>query len=289
MMPRAKGEPARLPGIEGRLVAQNSNSHVHDCARGSIPQHAQGCAPPAVAMGDVLLIQGTGRVAQVGTASGFMGHVLVALGPVRALDSCSVDAQQLFASCPSLRGVRIWRVETLESCRHREGLHQAEMLLRTDPVTGCILLVGELVGDSSMSIIEEEKVEIWQSPPEMRSQLQSHLFSEVLSEMKASEQDWSFTTAARALLNAAQVHDGSGSPHLLEELQDCWNAAPICTSIVITFWQRYLCLLATATGQFQIDLVLRYMPLKADRGLPGELACAMCSCGWVVVEHWRED
>lgn len=288
-MPRANGVRARVADIEGRLAGQSNGLHVQDHAHRPIPQLAKGSAPTAVAIGDVLLIKGSGRVAQIGTSSGLMGHVLVALGPVEALNARSDDAQQLFASCPSLCGARIWRVKTLESCRHRDGLHQAEMLLRVDPATGCILLVGELVGDSTMTIIDEETVEIWQSPPAMRSQLRSLLFSEVLCEMRATEQNWSFTTGVRALLNAAQVHSGRDNLDLFEELQDCWDVAPICTSTVITFWQRYLCQLATATDQSQIDLMLRYMPIKADRALPGELAFAMRSCGWVLVEHWSEE
>lgn len=289
IMSRANSVRARIEDIEGRLIGKSNGVHVPDHTLRPIPQPAKSSASTAIAIGDVLLIKGGGRVAQIGTSSGFMGHVLVALGPAEALDARSDDAQQLFANCPSLYGACIWRVKTLESCRSRDGLHQAEMLLRVDPATGCIFLVGELVGDLTMTIIDEETVEIWQSPPTMRSHCCSLLCSEVLCEMRASEQNWSFTTAARALLNAAQVHSGRNNVDLCEELKDCWDVAPICTSTVITFWQRYLCRLATATNQSQSDLMLRYMPIKADRALPGELACAMRRCGWVLVEHWSED
>merc|ERR1719253_1415722 len=30
-----------------------------------------------------------------------------------------------------------------------------------------------------------------------------------------------------------------------------------------------------------VDLVVKYMPMKADRGLPGELFRVMADCGWV--------
>lgn len=242
----------------------------------------------AIATGDVLFVKGNGHVAQIGTNGGFMGHVLVALGQARALDPTDVVAAELLTCCPSLRGVQIWRVETLESCRQRKGLHQSEMLIRVDPVTGSVLLVAEVCengGTQEISIIEEEEVQVWQSPAELRSHLQGHLVSKVLSEMRAFEQDWSFATAARALLKAAPVRAGRDRSHLLEELQACWDTAPICTSIVIEFWQRYLCLFAVATGQRQIDLILRCMPLKADRGLPGELIDTMRACGWVAAER----
>lgn len=231
-----------------------------------------------VGPGDVLMVLGAGHVARVGTTTGVMGHAMLVVGPTKALDASSCAAQQLFASSDL-----IWCVPTLESCRDRKGLHQAQMLLRTDPATGCISLVGELV-EGAVNLFVEEEVQVWQSPPEVRSEMASRLVSEVLSAMKASQKDWSFVTAAWALFSSAQVHDGSGNPHLLKELQACWQTPPICTAVVITFWQRYLCLLATATGQPQLDLVLRFMPLKADRCLPKILTNTMSKCGWVVMK-----
>lgn len=284
--------------IEGRLVGQKSCSV--DAPGWGLPtqDHPRYASPspstrrePVIATGDVLLVKGNGRMAQIGTNGGFMGHVMVALGAARVLDPASAEAAELCASCPELRGTHIWCVETLESCRQRSGLHRSEMLLRVEPGTGLILLVGELYDNGrkqELGLIGEEAVELWQSPSGLRSNIRSHLVSEVLSEMKASEQDWSFATAARAVLQSAPVRARGRRSHLLEELQTCWDTAPICTSIVIVFWQRYLCLLASEAGHRQLDLILRCMPLKADRGLPGELIGAMRGCGWVAVEHLRE-
>lgn len=248
---------------------------------------------PVVATGDVLLVRGNGYAAQIGTTGGFMGHVLVALGPARALDVASAAAQELFSICPALRHERLWTVQTLESTRQREGLHQAEMLFRLDASTGQMIIVGEIASSGShaqeVSIIDEEECELWQSPSEVRSQLHGSLVSEVLGDMKASEQNWSLATAARAVLKSAPVHARRSSSRLLQELQDCWGTAPICTSIVIVFWQRCLCLLAAASGQSPIEWILRVMPLKADCGLPGDLVGAMRRCGWVAVERLLEE
>ncbi|CAK0865334.1 unnamed protein product [Prorocentrum cordatum] len=70
-----------------------------------------------------------------------------------------------------------------------------------------------------------------------------------------------------------------------------WTREPICTSIIIVFWQRYLCELAAATqGECApslsgLDLILQWMPLKADRGLPGDLLGVLRSRGWACVSQ----
>merc|ERR1719313_3283716 len=77
--------------------------------------------------------------------------------------------------------------------------------------------------------------------------------------------------------------------HVLEEIKECWEKEPICTSVVVTFWQRYLVKLAmsfvVSSGDL-IDpaaLVLKWMPLKSDRVLPGELFATLQACGWVML------
>merc|ERR1712070_1180888 len=103
---------------------------------------------------------------------------------------------------------------------------------------------------------------------------------EVLAEMKRCEANWSASTAARAFMQmawgSAKLLPGRSSAELLEEIHSCWKMEPICTSVVVTFWQRYLCKLAMAATMsrgFHVDpaeLVLKWMPLRADRVLPGE-------------------
>lgn len=292
-MPRANGVRALVSDIEKRLAKQDGDFGLGRMSGGacemqqhlqcSAPAQAKHRAPTVVQMGDVLFVEGNGRVAQIGTSGGLMGHVLVALGPLTALDVASVE--ELVAVCPHLDGACMWRVETLESCRQRAGLHQAEMILRVEPATGRMLLVAELA-NNSMTILSDESVEIFQSPPKVRSQLDGRIVSEVVNEMKECEQNWSFRTAARAFFTSAPVRAATDRTHLLDELQRCWDVAPICTSIVIVFWQRCLCRIAIATGQPQIEMILRYMPLKADRGLPGELVRAMRRCRWITVKRF---
>lgn len=219
-----------------------------------------------------------------------MGHVLVALGPLRCLSPESDVAGELRASFPQGRfdgDGGVWRVETVESTRSHAGLHRCELLLHAEPRSGRVVVVGELASKGELTVIDEETVELYQSPPELRCQLQARPedVAEVLSKMKAAEKSWSLTTAARALLKSAPVVAGGNRAQALQELKDCWREAPICTSIVVVFWQRCLCLLARGSALSEMDLILKYMPLKSDRGLPGELISTMRRCGWIQVHR----
>lgn len=257
--------------------------------RGAVPA----ATPPAIAAGDVLLVKGRGRLAAIGAAGGLMGHVMLAQGAPRRLLATSPEAAALFGVRPLLHSEQLWRVEVFESTRSNVGLHCCELLLHPEHGTGRVVLVAELTKSSpgvdvpeetELLLIDDEAAEVWQSPPELRSELRPKIMSEVLREMKISEQSWSIATAARAMLKTATVRGRSIQGHLLQELKACWLEAPICTSVVVVFWQQYLCRLAQETSQDELDLILKWMPLKADRGLPSELIDTMSKCKWVLLD-----
>merc|ERR1719359_2541011 len=98
---------------------------------------------------------------------------------------------------------------------------------------------------------------------------------QALNDLKECDANWSWTTAVRAFLLEGAVSAENGFNGLaaadkaLEDIQACWTAEPICTSVVITFWQRYLCHLVEHTacpsiGNGALAAILQYMPLKAD-------------------------
>merc|ERR1719181_863840 len=98
----------------------------------------------------------------------------------------------------------------------------------------------------------------------------------VLADMKVHEASWSHVTVARAMFSSARLTSaGSQLPEqTLNTVKACWEREPICTSVVITFWQRYLCEVAASQDQSPqqtLESIMRFMPLKADRGLPGDL------------------
>jgi len=186
---------------------------------------------------------------------------------------------------PSKSTTHIWKVPTIESTRSAEGLHRCDMLVHVQP-DGTLVLLGELVTTDEHTLefsqIDGEAVEVWQSPAELRSQLRMDCIDAVLADMVSCEASWSLTTAFRAVTRSAKL---SRRRDLLGKVQGYWESAPICTSVVTSFWQRYLCSYAHATGQRETDLILKWMPLKADRVLPGELIDTMRSCGWCNIKR----
>jgi len=251
-----------------------------------------------MAPGDVLAIKSQGRLTEIGTAHGVLGHVLLVLSPPTNVIRQTDEGLSLQAVWPGDEVEEIWRVRTLESTRQEKGLHEAEMLLYVDRNSGQLILIGEDRDDGTLVMTEHETVELWQSPAELRSQIRIDLMAGVLSEMKENEASWSHVTVARAILSSAQLTvEGIPAEQAMEMVRACWLREPICTSVVIIFWQRYLCELACgfapeehqqsfsseSVAQQSLDLLLRWMPLKADRGLPGDLLGAMKSVGWVTV------
>eukprot|EP00747_Dinoflagellata_sp_TGD_P031620 gnl/TRDRNA2_/TRDRNA2_135429_c0_seq1.p1 gnl/TRDRNA2_/TRDRNA2_135429_c0~~gnl/TRDRNA2_/TRDRNA2_135429_c0_seq1.p1 ORF type:complete len:326 (-),score=59.94 gnl/TRDRNA2_/TRDRNA2_135429_c0_seq1:67-936(-) len=226
-----------------------------------------------------------------------MGHVLLVTSTPRSISRDSEEAHEVQAAWPPGNVPEMWIVHTIESTRSAHGLHEADLMMYVDRVTGKLILMAEMVGEHQehINLTEGEELELWQSPWELRQKMRVDLMVEVLRDMKEHEADWSTITAARAWLQSARVVARNDSQMTLDKIQSCWTRAPICTSVVIVFWQRYLYRLGTLEGPpgpqipgqkiLPLDLILRWMPLKADRGLPGELLGVMKEVGWVSVSQ----
>lgn len=212
-----------------------------------------------------------------------MGHVLLVVAPPVPIPFNSKEACELQDVWPSENVRNIWRIPTVESTRANTGLHLSHMLAHLEHGTGRLILIGEIAGpdpSGALSAIENEVADIWQSPYELRRGLCANIISEVLRDMLECQSSWSLTTAARAVFKSAELHWSNDEVGFVSGVEASWDTAPICTSVVISFWQRYLCKYARCTGQSEMRMILEFMPVKADRGLPGELIAAMQKCGW---------
>jgi len=218
-----------------------------------------------------------------------MGHVLVVLSEAQYLPA-SGEGLELRRCFEMPSTCYLWKVRTLESTRSKSGLHVADLFLRTDSEASLLLLVGELSIDTNeFSRIGSETVEVWQSPGELRRCFSMHILQDVVADMKKQEANWSFATAARALLSSTSDLRRSKSGRSLRCIQDCWEMNPICTSVVVAFWQRYLVKLAQEASYLDVlehvedaaGLIMKWMPLKSDAVLPGELTKVMGDCGWL--------
>jgi len=236
---------------------------------------------------------------EIGTTHGLMGHVLLVLSAPKCIKRESPEGEHLQAAFPKDRPEisELWKVRTLESTRSEVGLHETESLLYVEPSNGRLVIAGELEKGANTICLNEdaEQLELWQSPSELRARLRLDLMQKVLVAMKANEASWSGTTAIRAVLSSAGIpalSAGADPVPALETVKACWEKEPICTSVVVAFWQRYVCELAAAEGgsgtelaRRSFELILQWMPLKADRGLPGDLLGAFRASGWVPISQ----
>jgi len=241
----------------------------------------------AVVPGDVFVVRGSGGLVEFGTAGGLLGHVMVVVGPPQRVLLHSQEGKWLKPIWPE-DCMEIWKIRTAESCRGRVGLFETDTLVHICRDTHRLTFIGAI--DGGEVEVSGEDMELWQSPDELRNQLSLEVVKEVLHEMKGECTNWSWTTAARALFMSASGgldSDEEDKTQLLEEITDSWSSPPICTSVVICFWQRALWKVAEVTnakaGDAEIepvDLILQWMPIKADRALPGKLLRTMRKCGW---------
>jgi hypothetical protein len=234
--------------------------------------------------GDVLVASDGGRLVDIGRAGGFLGHVLIIASRPRCIPRHSSASREFESLWPGHGVAEIWAVDIVESFRGAEGLHEATILLYVEE-DGRLILFGERSLHHGLWSQDHEALQLWQSPAELRTSLRIDLMMQALSEMRAQigASNWSVTTAARALFTSATLNANESKA----EVAACWKQEPICTSVVISLWQRYLCKFAEVTKSTSpIDLIRRWMPLKADRGLPGELLTAMSQAGWVCVVHF---
>lgn len=245
--------------------------------------------------GDVICVQGRegGAMMQLGATGGYMGHVLLVLGHPRCVMKNTAEGHPYTHMWPTdYECQTMWIVSTMESTRNAEGFHESDYLLFIDDHSGRIFAVGEERRHALLKFDSPEPVECWQSPADLRIGFRLDIMTEVLNEMRQSEENWSWATAVRAFLFSAKVSENRRGT--LRQIQQCWHADPICSSLVVVFWQRYLCALADfynntpsphATQVDALDYIMSWMPLKSDRALPGELLSTMKQCGWTPVSR----
>mmetsp|Transcript_111263 Transcript_111263/g.359176 ORF Transcript_111263/g.359176 Transcript_111263/m.359176 type:complete len:230 (+) Transcript_111263:532-1221(+) len=211
---------------------------------------------------------------------------MVVVRPPQRIPCHSEEGRWLRPIWPAGGVAELWKVRTAESTRGRSGLHEADTLVHVACETRRLTFIGAIV-DGEVEV-SGEAMELWQSPEELRAQLGEAIVAEVLHEMKVQCASWSWATAARALFfSAGTFREEEDSGRLMEEISECWASDPICTSVVITFWQRSLYKLAEEAnrkaGRTVLEpakLIMQWMPLKADRSLPGRLLKTMRRCRW---------
>mmetsp|Transcript_20445 Transcript_20445/g.37277 ORF Transcript_20445/g.37277 Transcript_20445/m.37277 type:complete len:404 (+) Transcript_20445:75-1286(+) len=242
-----------------------------------------------MAPGDILIFRGSGSLLEIGTIHGFMGHTMLVLSPPVAVHRGTPEAAPFEPYWPSDSIQELWLARTLESTREAKGLFEVDCLMYVDRQTRQLTVMAEVqkVGEGiKVTPTAHESVSLYQSPAEYRIHLRLDIMQRVVQEMRKYDAAWSLTTGIRAVLSSAHLSSSTD----LKKVKEAWREEPICTSVVITFWQRYICHIAAIHGEAQRDeramkAILRVMPLFADRGLPKDLIAAFDACGWVKVSN----
>jgi len=247
--------------------------------------------------GDVICVHGAAEgIMRLGATGGYLGHVLLILSPPVGVGRHSASAIQYQYVWPQ-DAKMLWVVRAGESCRDAHGFHETELLLYVNE-KGHILIIGEVSqrdGESHnpkglFQYEEPAKAQLFRCPQELRSRCRLDVMYQVLTDIRNREASWSWGTAVRAFLFSADVSECHKSDDMLNEIKRCWQADPICTSVVIAFWQQYMCRLADLEGHdHAMEWILKWMPVKADRALPGELLGTMERCGWEIIDSIDEN
>lgn len=268
-----------------------------------------------VSPGDILVVKGNENVGAVGATGGYGGHVMLAISHAVTVYRDSPQAASLLAHFPDEPSVwPIVRVHTVECVRGAVGLHFAEQIMHYEEGSDRLTMMGEIGEDGDLQEFEKEEVQVWRAPPELSATMRWNIVNEVTDSFKlhGDKTTWSMRTALRALIRSPLLEEyaSEDSSDLLEDLKSYWEADPICTSVVISFWQQYIWRASTeevlqgaehgrGSGSYFVktpqqlesessnlaaERIMRFIPLKADRALPREMISALERCGWQEVQ-----
>lgn len=256
---------------------------------------------PVLCAGDILSCRNNNNW-EIGAMGGYFGHVMLVTAPAQCIPAGSSSAREFASVWPQERsGVTdLWAVPIVESTRAEKGLREATLLVYVQQPSGSLVIAAELSSDDELAECEDNYVEVWQSPTQLRDLTDScppHLITEVFAEMKKDMRwsDWSELTAVKAALMPATLDSNCEGLKALAQIRESWAEKPICTSVAIAFWQRLLCKLAPLlnVGLHQnladrtMSLIRKWMPIRADRSLPSEMSDALHSAGWNKIVHVR--
>jgi len=118
------------------------------------------------------------------------------------------------------------------------------------------------------------------------------LFQAATRVCAAESQKWSKMTAIRALsakraaINQADFADARSRQDLMQDIRKRWNKKPICSSVAIQVWQKYIEMLFSGSAE-STDLaaqqILRWMPVYSDQTTPSMLMKVLSQCGWMLL------
>merc|ERR1712232_753404 len=122
---------------------------------------------------------------RVGSSGSTLGHVMLATSRTRRVYAGTEESAKLSAVWPSPSIDAVWLVGTAECKRAaRDGIHVSCHILYLDE-SGEIMTAAEELEGQFLKFTTPMKVEVWQSPQEMRNNLHIDIMREVLADIRA--------------------------------------------------------------------------------------------------------
>ena len=179
-------------------------------------------------------------------------------------------------------------VRVLESTQGRRGVHWYTAALAVLPSSPGLWMFGELRDKGKwVTISPPRRFEILQAPARARCQMASpkalETFKTACIDTKNATRatptsNWSLRTAVVSFFLSPFQARLRKTPRP-DALRGHWAVPPICTSVCIEAWQRFL-LASAATDAQGCDSIIDVVPCRADRTLPRTFLQLLKQRGW---------
>jgi hypothetical protein len=224
-------------------------------------------------------------------------HVILSRGTLRKEDDLAtfLDIEP---------GTELWSCKTIEATQgsHDECAwwYHATTYFTRDP-EGAVHLVADCPDDEDVLCVAEKPVSFKVLLHPFRSEfgnpeLDYDIFHSVIEEGAADSKQYGKMTAVKAwianhmgpgliaktgVLNPACYQDLKSRQRLLSAVHKSWCEAPICSSVAIKTWQKYLEASSDSPDEAAQNIV-DCMPCLCHRTLPSVLVKTLSSGGWIL-------
>mmetsp|Transcript_43308 Transcript_43308/g.137731 ORF Transcript_43308/g.137731 Transcript_43308/m.137731 type:complete len:385 (-) Transcript_43308:114-1268(-) len=224
-------------------------------------------------------------------------HVVLARGGLHPADEDMVNMLDLEP------GMEVYACQTIESTQASVGdetwWYPTETLLQRDPYTGAASLVGDLPPNSTCIEVAMEPVpvKVLLHPLRQRGgdpEFDEEAFEEVIQASAEQSQKYAKRTAVHSFLlsnvklgaiDARDYPTPESREALLEKIHQSWEQRPICASVAVKCWQRYL--EAVSDGPEEtVERILDLMPHWCHRSTPSLMVSTLTNHGWVLLNSF---
>jgi len=258
----------------------------NDCARNclGLPKRTERGPPLAIQTGDIFL---------AGPDKFGIHHVILVKSGWQEVD------QEIFELLDVPPQSEVLCCDTIESTQGSVGKetwwYPTKTYFVRDKTNGVLLLVADLPpgGEVLEQAIDPVPTKILLSPFRPQNggpELDEAAFLEVIDKAASKSVRYGKRTAVRSVITGIfhmeSIHsENYSTPEMREELLDrikkSWKERPICATVAVQCWQRYL-LKTSDDNEEALQQIVRYMPHWCHKSTPSALVKSLTTTGWVL-------